>query len=340
MVRVSAWWRALVLSSAVTLSATSAWAQPKTDPQKLEQAKQHMAAGSAFYNDPSGHKCEEALSEFSKAYELSGSWKALRAMAICELEMERDGDAIKHYEEVLRIGGAQIDATDKAQIERDLTALKSAVAELTIRTNRPNTRVVASRQPNSGRSVTNRYVATLEGLTIGIHPGQYNFTASAEGFPDITWEGEIKNAGKYNKLLEFKEAPAGPGPGGPGPGPGPDRPAEMERPVPVSVWIMTGVTIACAGVSGTFMGLAASSKSEFDDKNGKASQQELEDLRGDVVTKNIVADVFLGATGASLGVTLILYFTRPEVPVETTTGMTFVPLVGPGFGGATLSGAF
>jgi hypothetical protein len=347
MVRVSASWCALLLIGVVTFFTTSfcysvpsAYAQGQPDPKKLEEAKQHMAAGSAFYNDPAGHKCEEALREFSKAYELSGSWKALRAMAICELELERDGDAIKHYDEVLRLGGTQIEAADKAQIERDLTALKSAVAELTIRTNRPNTRVVAVRQPSQGLPVTNRYVVTLEGSTLGIHPGQYNFTATAEGFPDITWQTEIQNGGKYNKLLEFKPGPVtAPGPG-PGPALGPDKAPEMERPVPVYVWIMTGVTIASAGVWGTFMGLSAAAKSEYDDKNGNAPRAELEDLRSDVTTKNVVADVMLGVTAASLGTTLILYFTRPEVSVGQDTAITVVPAVGPGAGGVTLSGTF
>jgi hypothetical protein len=340
MLRASAPWYAVLLFGVVTLFTTLANAQgpAKPDAEKLEQAKQHMAAGSAFYNDPSGHKCEEALREFSKAYELSGSWKALRAMAICELELERDGDAIKHYEEVLKLGGTQIEAADRTQIERDLQALKSAVAELTFRTNRPNTRIVATRQPSQGLPVTNRYLVTLQGVTVGIHPGQYSFTASADGFPDITWQTEVQNAGKYNKLLEFKE---GPGPQtGPAPGPGPDKPVEVERPVPVYVWVMTGVTVASAGVWGTFMGLAAAAKSDYDEKNGTASRTELEDLRSDVVTKNIVADVFIGVTAASLGTTLILYFTRPEVPVEAESNVSFVPAVSPEFAGATVTGTF
>ena len=87
---------ALVAFALVAAAPAVAKAQPSSKPAaqdgaKLEQAKQHMAAGSSFYNDPSGHKCEEALVEFGKAYELSGSWKALRAMGICELELERDG---------------------------------------------------------------------------------------------------------------------------------------------------------------------------------------------------------------------------------------------------------
>ena len=35
-------------------------APAKPDKAQLAEAKKHMEAGAAFYNDPSGHKCEEA----------------------------------------------------------------------------------------------------------------------------------------------------------------------------------------------------------------------------------------------------------------------------------------
>jgi hypothetical protein len=337
--------------SLAALVATGAMIQPAAaqpqpaagapSPQKLEEAKQHMAAGSAFYNDPSGHKCEEAVLEFQKAFDLSGSWKALRAMAICELQLERDGDAIKHYEEVQKLGGDQISAADKSQIESDLRALKAGVAHLTLRTNRPSTKVVAVRQPSQGLPVTNRYTVNLDGTMIGIHPGNYEFTASADGFPDVTWKAEITNGSETQKQIEFTEAPPDKGPGG-GPVGGPAKAPEMERPIPVTVWILGGVTIACAITSGTFMGLSTAAKSEYDDKNGVAPRTEVEDLRSDLITKNIVADVFLGATVASAGATLLFFLLRPEVPVEKgQEARVFVlPSVGTTGGGAVVVGTF
>ena len=300
-----------------------------------------MAAGSAFYNDPAGHKCEEAVPEFEKAFELSGSWKALRAVAICELQLERDGDAIKHYEDVLKLGGDQIAAGDKAQIDSDLRALKAGVAELTIRTNRPNTKVVAVRQPSQGLPVSNHYTVTLEGTMVGIHPGNYEFTASADGFPDITWKAEIQNGSQTQKQLEFTEAPAVPGGGGGGGG-GAKPTVETERPIPVTVWIFGGLTIACAVTSGTFMGLSTAAKSEYDDQNGVAPRTEVEDLRSDLVTKSLVADVFLGATVASAGATLIFFLLRPEVEVEKgkEAHLMVLPSVGTTGGGAVVVGTF
>ncbi len=334
--RKPARWCAFAAAWVVTSLSTVALAQPKPDPAKLEQAKQHMAAGSAFYNDPSGHKCEEAVREFSKAYELSGSWKALRAQAICELQLERDGAAIDHYEEVLRLAGSQLDAGDKAQIENDLRALKSAVATFVVRSNQPGAKLVTTRQPSQGLPITNSYEVPAAGVTIRIHPGAYTFTATKEGFADLTWKGDVSNGSRTEKTLEFQvvqvQDPNKPPP---------PKTVEMDRPVPVTVWIFAGLTGASAITMGTFMGLAKVAKDDYDAQNGTGvASTELEDMRSDVVTKNIVADVFIGVTAASLGATLIFYFTRPEVPVGQEAAFTILPQAGPDFAGATLVGSF
>lgn len=313
----------------------------KPDAAAMEQAKQHMAAGSAFYNDPSGHKCEEALVEFQKAHELSGSWKALRAMAICEQFLERDDLAIRHYDAVLVAAGKDLDAADRAQIENDLKALKSAVAKLELTSNQDGVRLVATRQPASGLPVTNRFEVPAAGVTISLHPGQYTFVASREGFEALTWQAEVTNGSSSKKAIELKPAAIAT-PDKPEDKPGTPAPVEMERPVPITVWIFTGLTGACAITSGTFMGLAKVANDDFSAKNGSAPQGELEDLRSDVITKNIVADVFLGATVASAATTLIFYFTRPEVPVkkDEKVSWTVIPAVGAGGAGVFVMGDF
>jgi hypothetical protein len=350
MMRVPARWCASLLFALVlgwstlflVLAATPAVAQPaKPDQAKLDQAREHMSAGSLLYNDPSGPpgiKCEEALAEFSKAYDLSGSWKALRAMSICEQKLERDGNALAHYEQVLQLGAAQLTPDEKAQIEGDIRTLRTSIAQVRITTNQPSARLVATRQPSQGLAVTNRYPVASDGVTLGLHPGQYTFTASADGFPDVAWQAEIPNGSHLEHHFDFVIKPDDKGVARP---PG----VEMERPVPITVWIFTGVTGACAITSATFMGLSKGAKDDFDEKNdgsGTTSQADLEDLRSDVITKNIVADVMLGATAASFAVTLVFYFTRPEVPREQgkEAAWMLLPVVGPETAGATFMSSF
>jgi hypothetical protein len=54
----------------------------------------------------------------------------------------------------------------------------------------------------------------------------------------------------------------------------------------------------------------------------------------------LIADIFLGASVASLAATGIFYFTRPERPVEQVGGFYVAPSVGRTGGGALLVGRF
>ncbi|MFO0552574.1 MAG: hypothetical protein U0271_29560 [Polyangiaceae bacterium] len=319
----------LALSGAIAGEARAAGDSPD-----LSEAMKHMEAGTLLYKDPpKGHKCEEALEEFKKAYELSGKWRALRAMAICEFWLERDADAILHYEQVLEKGKDELKPEERKEIEDDIKRLKPLIASLHLTTNQPNVKLVATRQPLQGETKSNRYTIPAEGITLGIHPGQYTFTATVDGFEPITWDQEVGNGSKVERQLTFEPKKTAEKK--------PDTAPVMERPVPVTVWIFTGLTVASAATWGVMMGLAKVANDDFSERNGApgATQTELEDLRQDVITKNIVADVMLGVTGLSLGATLIFYFTRPEVAVTKETSLVVLPFAPSGMSSATTVGA-
>ena len=365
-------WRALrgLLLASVLFTSSSALGQDAPpSPAKLAEAKKHMEAGAALYNDPSGHKCEEALREFNKAYELSGSLNALKAIGVCELELERDGDAIAHFEKFLEKLGDK-PHPDKAQVESDLKALRAAVAWVTLGTDRANVRITDVRTPARGYPITNRYAGSVSGLKIGVHPGQHTFTASVDGSPDLAWKIEIANGSSHDHSFDFENAKPVTAEGFRGSDLPPDGAARTERPIPITVWIFGGLTAALAIPTVIFMVRASGTRSDYDDQNGKASQQTLEDLRSDVQTSNLIADIFLGATAASAAATLVFYFTRPEVQAQTgkaawkplvrtssgtstgrprlrtaddqlpAAGVSFEPRVAPTGGGAVLRGRF
>lgn len=313
------------------------YAQPKPDPAKIEQAKKHMAAGAAFYNDPSGHKCEEAIREFGKAYELSGSLNALKGMAICNLELERDGDAIDQYTRYIQGKGSQIDPSEKQQIETDLAALKAAVATVTLKANKPNVKITDVRTPSRGYPISNTYTIGNGPLKLGIHPGQHVFTASVEGMPDVSWKVEITNGGTYERTFEIKPAEVKPIVPIVLPK---EEPVQMIRPTPTAVWVMTGLTGALLVPTVVFMVRAKSQNDEFKSKNGVAPVDELNDLRSSVKNSNLLADVFMGATIASGAATLIIYLVRPTKPAPKKTGFSLAPSFTPNGGGAWATGTF
>lgn len=337
----------VVLALASTLAGTAghALAQGAPDPAAIEEAKRHMKAGAAFYNDPAGHKCEEALREFRKAFELSGSLNARKGMAICNLELERDGDAIRDYTAYLDGKGSSIDPAEKKQIEADLSALRTAVATIKIRVNRPGVRVTDVRTPSKGFPIRNSYAVDNQELVIGVHPGQHAFTASVEGrpgeAPKESWALEIANGSSTEITFTFVDATKRDAPVPTPEAPPPALPAT--RPVPASAWVATGVTGALAIAWGVLAVRAKIMNGDYEEVNGKASRASLEAMRSDVKTANLAADIVLGATAAGLATTVILVLTRPTVKPGTRPRagvLTLSPIAGPTSAGAALGGSF
>lgn len=295
-----------------------------------------MKAGAAFANDPSGQrKCEEALREFAKAFELSGSLNALKAMAICDLELERDGDAIAQYTAYLAGKGGALEATEKVQVEADLNALREAVATVKLGANLPGARIGDVRTPAKGSPIRNAYPLPASGvLTLGVHPGEHVFTARLEGYPDQVWRTEIANGGSYAHVFTFKHEEV------PGDlGRSPPRPA-FTRPVPTRVWVTGAVTVALAVPWAALAVRAKQKHDDFNRVNGKEATAAASTLRSEVTYANTLADVFLAATAVSLATTTILYFTRPAKPATLVSDRAapfyFAPTVGAAGGGAVV----
>jgi hypothetical protein len=314
----------LTLSAAPTIAAAQT-----TDATKLEEARKHMQAGALFYNDPSGHKCEEAYSEFKKAFDLSGSANPLKGMAVCSLELERDADAIAEYERYLSLKGKQVTSDERSQIENDLKTLRAALAHVTLKADRADVKVTDVRTPQAGYPITNHYVAATDGTTIGLHPGLHTFTASVEGKPDLVWKIEVTNGATLDHTFDFSKVKA------------PDAaPQPMVRPVPKAVYVAGGLTIALA-IPTVIMGVRALGKSsDFKAANGAVPAADATVLHDDVKSANLVADVFLGVTAAALVTTGVLYFTRPSRPAAPTTGWIITPTPNEHGGGATLRATF
>ena len=299
-----------LLVSALWTASSAALAQ---DPAQIEQAKKHMEAGAAFYNDPAGHKCEEAYREFKTAFELSGSANALKAMGVCALELERDGDAIAHFEKFMEKTQDK-GHPDRAQVDQDLKALKSAVAWVTLKANKPGARIADVRTPAKGYLVTNRYVMEGDTIKLGVHPGSHLFTATVDGMGEETWKVEIANGSTQEYTFDFKPGVSEQATGGTAPlVPQGDTgsPAPTERPIPPTVFIFGGLTLALTIPTVIFMVRASGLNSDYDEANGNRTATE--DMRSDVKSANLLADIFLGVTAASLAATAVFYFTRPTV---------------------------
>jgi hypothetical protein len=317
------------------------------DPAKIEQAKKHMAAGAALYDDPSGHKCEEAYVEFDKAYQLSGSLNALKNRAVCALELEKDGEALADFKKVLAGLGDKLDSSEKAQIEKDVKALEQAVARVTIKLDVPKAKLNDVRTPSRGLPVTNRYDLTAASMTLGVHPGEHAFTATTEDGKELTWKVSVGNGSTHEHTFELTKIPTAPTAtavptvtGAPTATGAPTE-APMTRPVPLSVKVMAGVTGALAVGTGVMMGVAFAAKSDYDKVNGTGAG-DAEAKRNNVILLNAVSDGLLGGTVLAAGTTLILYLVRPSVKAEEAgkPGLFITPVATPAAGGVVAGGRF
>lgn len=300
---------ASVLSAFVLALPGGASAQ-SNDPEKVAEAKKHMQAGAAFYNDPSGHKCEEAYLEFKKAYDLVGTANPLKGMAVCSLELERDGDAIKEYEKYLQLKGTQVPADERAQIEADLKALRAALATVTLTSDRPGFRVVDVRTPATGYPVTNKYTASDASLSLGLHPGTHTFTASSDGAPDVVWKVEVANGATLSHAYDFAAAIAEEEQRKKDAAPK-NTTTVVSRPVPTSVFVVGGLTIALAIPTAIFGVRALQKESDYKAQNGHEPIDAAQSQRDDVKSANLITDIFLGVTAVGLVTTTVLFVTRP-----------------------------
>ena len=274
-------------------------------------------------------------------------------MGVCALELERDGDAIEHYEKFLE-KGTNISPADRTQIENDLKALKSSVSWVTIQTDRQNVKIVDVRTPSKGFPVSNRYQAQNGATKIGIHPGVHAFTASVEGEAEQVWKVDISNGATYAHNFAFGTKSATPvpvptpdgkpdaKPDGTPDQPKPDeaKPVEKYRPTPVATWVFGGLTVALAVPTAILMVRAKGMNTDYKAANGTLPAADLETQRSDVKTANLLADIFLGVTAASLVTTGITYLARPTKTREKVGSFTIVPSFAPQGGGAAAVGTF
>ena len=159
------------------LAALPAWA---ADVKITDEARKHFNAGVSLLRDPDGARYEEAYREFKAAYEASPSWKILGNLGIAAMKLERDGDAIAAIERYLSEGKKELDASERADMERDLNTLRASAATVSLTTTPADVTISDERAPVQGSPVRNRYQSQGGSLKLQIRPGHHVIVASVE----------------------------------------------------------------------------------------------------------------------------------------------------------------
>jgi hypothetical protein len=334
----------LLAALLISLASTPASA----DVPVSEKARAHFNAGVNLLQDPDGARYEEAYREFKAAYADSPSWKMLGNLALAAMKLERDGEAIDAYTKYLAEGGSELDAEERAQVERDLATLTAGVVRIEIEASPAGAILIDERAPVHEQPVKNAYDAADGRFSLGVRAGHHRFTARLAGYQDATWEVDARPGANLSHRLELvpvtSASPATEGP--------------TTSPAASSSWNTQKTVAAVVGGVGV-VGVVAGTvfffnyKSKNDDAKDvcpsgsdcpPGSADRHADLIDDARSARTLTYVGWGVGAAALAGAAALYFTAPKTEAPPTAArartLNFVPAVAPGHFGAELSGSF
>lgn len=318
---------ALALPFAVTsLSAKPALAQPKEplkDKASLDEAKDRFKRGLALYKEGS---LDAALVEFSRAYDLSPSWKILYNIAVVHRDQRNYVEALGAFERFLAGGGKQIDAAKKKEVDAEIDQLRKFVGKLVIAVN------VAGAEVRVDDQLVGK--APLAG-PIAVNAGKRRVSATAEGRTAASELVTVAGGDEVKVTLSLAEPPkAEPVVLAPA-APPPQEPARAPEPPPSRMTTLSyvgfgaaGALAIGAGVTG-FLAQRASKDLSNMEFVGATPSPEVEDQRSKVKRLALTTDVLAGAALATFGVTLYLTLsrtpTREQAPAAAQLHLSIAP---------------
>jgi hypothetical protein len=302
------------------------------DPPITEEARTHFAAGVNLLRDPDGARYEEAYREFKAAYASSPSYKILGNLGLCAMKLERDGEAVDAYTNYLA-RASDLDPAEAKQVATDLQTLRAGVVKLTITVEPGGAMLNDVRVPVRGERVVNQYGPINGPIQIGVRAGHHVMTLKLAGMEDATWEFDAPAGAVDSKRFSLHKPTAA----SPSVAAKDTAPSES-RPVPSGVYIGLAATGALA-IGGGITGLMAIGKrNDFNAKNDGSNPSAASQLRDQGGTLNLVTDILFGGALVAVGVTSVVYFSRPSA----SSASIELPRVAVGKDGTTVSvrGAF
>jgi hypothetical protein len=289
---------------------------------------------------------EEACKKFAESQRLDPATGTLLNLAACHEEMGLTATAWIEYGEAL-LAARRDQRADRVQYaDERIRSVEPKLSRLTIVVP-PKSRIEGLEVRIDGALIG----AVAWGVSAPIDPGAHKIEASAAGRK--AWSVEVTigaEADKKSVQIPFLEVD----PNAPVPGAKPETPSSsagaggqppatadrlaLERPIPASVYIAGGVTLAFAAAAGISGAMFLSKNSDYEDANANPSStpEQRQNLHDSAELPGVVNAVTTGAALAGVVVTGVLYFTRPERPVQGR--LRFAPWVSQNGGGFAFGG--
>ena len=330
---------AAVLSLVAVLSPQVAGARPaeeQAEARKLSKAKEHFSIGVELLDEapPNYH---DALIQFRRAYELSGSWKVLGNMGLCAHKLERDGEAANHYRAYLREGGTQVNAAERRDIRRDLLAITAGLARVKLSADVAEANVTVNRRESSAASQS--YELAGSRVSLGLRAGTYRIVVRTKQ-KKREWSVVLRPKETAKHHFTFKTSD-GVGVTGnqqadtpPVRGSASDEFADLDS----ESSVLTTPVIVSGAATLVLGGLFAVSGVIYLDQKSALEQDGDPDARSNAETWGFVN---IGAAGGALiAAGLTTYFLASGASEGEAQAATLSPWIGPGVVGASLGGKF
>lgn len=294
-----------------------------------EGARAHFAAGVALLQDPKAPRYEEAYREFKAAYAASPSYKILGNLGLCAMKIERDEEAANAYETYLKEAGPELGAKEREQIQRDLLTLKSGLIHVTVSSDPAGAALADTRVPVQGEEVHNAYGSLTAPVTLGLRRGHHILSVRLPGYVDQNWEFDATDSSPPSHVFVLVK-------------PESTQRFVRERPIPVTAYVVGGLTVALA-IGGAVTGsLALSEHTKYNSDNTGYAYSAAHDERSTGLTYNYVTDSLFGVAIIGAVVTTVLVVTRPSVerPIGSVLPVRVVPSLGRNQGGLVADWVF
>jgi hypothetical protein len=162
---------------------------------------------------------QDAYYQFKRAYESSQSWKVLGNLGLCSLKLERDGEALEHYQKYIEQGANEIDPEERSAIERDLLLMKGNLTQVQLTSDAEEVQVTDSRQ---GSSAPAQLYGMTGPVTLGLRAGTHTLVARSKD-RELKWEVVLTPGQTVTHEFKFA-APVAAAPVAPASSPAPATP--------------------------------------------------------------------------------------------------------------------
>jgi hypothetical protein len=297
-----------------------------------EEARAHYSRGVQLYTEGS---YDAALVELERANRLAPSYRILYSIGLVQLKLNDYVKALQSFEQYLSLGGAEVAAARKTEVEERIGQLKQRVAIVDINVNVEGADVL----------IDDIAVGKSPLKPVKLNPGYHKIAASKAGY-----NGDAKQialAGADHTTVTFELTSLTAAVVAPVPTTTPTTPTDTTQqasttlPAPEApktrkgVWIgwaVTGALAAGAVVTGV-VALSSSSKLSDQVDNQATASGDIASTHDTTVTMALVSDILTGLAVVAGGVSLYLTLTPPKHDAPPASARLIVGPRGAGIAG-------